>query len=124
MVMSSLSACEKATPEKSCWDLGKNNELYWFQGWGENYVDINEQGNIIITPDRSGPAFDLHELVQSLVQRGIEPPILLRFDGIIRDRIRRLCSAFAAAIQEFEYKNQYHPVLKSSSASYRGLSET
>ena len=81
MVMSSLSACEKATPEKSCWDLGKNNELYWFQGWGENYVDINEQGNIIITPDRSGPAFDLHELVQSLVQRGIEPPILLRFDG-------------------------------------------
>ena len=105
-----LPTPEKPLTEKNAWSLSKNNELYWFQGWGENYFDINEQGHIIVRPDRTGMAFDLYELVQSLVQRGIEPPILLRFDGIIRDRIQRLCASFASAIREFNYKSNYYPV--------------
>lgn len=96
-------------PAKSSWCPSKLNELYWIQGWGESYFDINEKGHIIVRPDRNGKTIDLYELVQSLVQRGIEPPILFRFDGIIRDRIRRLSSSFEAAIAEFNYKNSYQP---------------
>jgi arginine decarboxylase len=96
-------------PVKNNWCLAKNNELYWIQGWGEQYFDINEQGHIIVRPDRNGQTVDLYELVQSLVQRGMDPPILFRFDGIIRDRIRRLCFSFQAAIEEFHYKNHYRP---------------
>lgn len=100
---------EKPGSIKNSWNPARNNELYWIQGWGEQYFDINEKGHVIVRPDRNGLAFDLYEQVRSLVQRGIEPPILLRFDGIIRDRIRRLSSAFDSAIAEFHYKNQYQP---------------
>ena len=96
-------------PTKNRWCSSKNRDLYWIQGWGEHYFDINEQGHIVVTPEPNGPSVDLYELVQSLVQRGMEPPILFRFDGVIRDRIRRICSSFHAAIEEFHYKNHYRP---------------
>ncbi|MBF8262790.1 MAG: speA [Parachlamydiales bacterium] len=83
--------------------------MFWIHGWGENYFDINEKGHIIVRPDRNGPTFDLYEMVQSLVQRGIDPPILFRFDGIIKDRIQRLCASFDGAIREFNYQNHYRP---------------
>ena len=103
-----LSFVEKPV-SKNCWTISKNNETYWIHGWGENYFDINEKGHIIVRPDRNGQSFDLYEMVRSLVQRGIEPPILLRFDGIIKDRIKRICASFEGAISEFHYKNHYRP---------------
>jgi arginine decarboxylase len=104
-----LPPLEKSVLSKHSWNASKNNELYWIQGWGEHYFDINDKGHIIVCPDRNGQSFDLYELVQSLVQRGIEPPILFRFDGIIKDRIKRICSSFDFAIREFHYKNDYRP---------------
>jgi arginine decarboxylase len=80
---------------------------YWIHAWGQPYFSINEEGHVIVKPEKDGPEADLYELVQSLIQRGIEAPILIRFDGIIRDRIRHLQSAFKAAIEEFNYQNTY-----------------
>ncbi len=96
-------------PSTNSWNISKNNDLYWIQGWGEHYFAINEKGHIIVHPQQNGETFDLYDLVQSLVERGIDPPILFRFDGIIKDRIHRICSSFASAIKEFNYKNHYHP---------------
>lgn len=104
-----LPSIEKSASPKNGWNASKNNDLYWINGWGENYFDINEKGHIIVRPDRNGQTFDLYELVQSLVERGIDPPILFRFDGIIKDRINRLTASFDLAIQEFHYKNLYRP---------------
>lgn len=42
-----------------------------------------------------------------MIQRGTEAPILLRFDGIIRNRIQTVYSAFHSAIKEFDYRGSY-----------------
>jgi arginine decarboxylase len=89
-------------------NINKNNDLYWMHGWAENYFRINEKGDINIHPSRDDNSINLHELVTSLVQRGIEPPLLFRFDGIIRDRIECIYSAFHSAIKEYQYRNEYH----------------
>lgn len=81
---------------------------YWIHAWGQPYFNINEKGDVTVKPDANGAEGELYELVTSLVQRGIEAPILIRFDGIIRDRIRHIHTAFQAAITEFEYQNTYH----------------
>lgn len=83
------------------------DEFYRIQNWGDRYFSVNSQGNVTVRPDGNGHEGDLYKLVHSLSERGIEAPILIRFDGIIRDRIRRLQSAFDAAIQEFNYRNTY-----------------
>ena len=68
------------------------------------YLQINDQGHLIVNPRRNGKCINLYALTSSLVQRGIEPPILFRFDGIIQDRIKRLYKSFASAIEEYEYR--------------------
>lgn len=61
-----------------------------------------------MTPEKTKKfKVDLYELIKTLVKRGIEPPILVRFDGIVRDRARSLLEAFNHAIDEFEYKGRY-----------------
>ena len=87
--------------------LAKDEENYWIDRWGYPYFGINNKGHVSVKPYSDCPEGDLHELIESLVQRGIEAPILIRFDDIIKDRIRHLQTAFDAAISEFEYQNNY-----------------
>ncbi len=92
------------------WDVQKSNGLYGIDAWGEGYFAINAQGNIIVKPERNGVEIDLHEIVRSLTQRGIHAPVLLRFDGIMRNRVKRLFEAFATAIRDYGYQGEYKPV--------------
>jgi arginine decarboxylase len=87
--------------------LAKNEQFYWIQRWGTPYFGINNQGHVSVKPYSQGAEGDLFKLVEALVQRGIEAPILIRFDDIIQDRIHYLQAAFNAAIEEFEYENTY-----------------
>ena len=80
---------------------------YWIKAWGTPYFGINEEGHVFVQPFRDGAKGDLFQLVRSLVQRGIEAPILIRFDDIIKDRIWFLQEAFDRAIQEFQYRGSY-----------------
>lgn len=83
----------------------KNPEAYLINRWGMGYFDVNAQGNISVQPGRGGESGDLYTLVKSLVEQGIEPPILIRFNGILRDRIHTIHAAFQSAIKEFNYRN-------------------
>ena len=82
-------------------------DIYRVRAWGNPYIDVNDEGHVIVRGQPKGRAGDLYELVQSLVQRGIEPPILIRFDDILRDCVRVIQRAFDAAINEFRYGNTF-----------------
>lgn len=91
-------------------NIHKNRELYAVSNWGKEYFDINEKGNIEIRPGQTEKSIDLYELVQSLVQKGIAAPMLIRFDGILKDRVQNLCAAFQSSIEELGYQNIYQPI--------------
>lgn len=84
-----------------------DNDHYWLSSWGEDFFRVNSEGHLTISPDKNENSINLYELVRSLVKRGIEPPILFRFDGIIKNRIANLYKAFESAIKEYEYENSY-----------------
>lgn len=98
-------------------------DLYSIQKWGEDYFHINAKGHIEVRPCRKQGG-DLHELMHSLVTQGIEAPILIRFNGIIRDRIERLSQAFQAAIQEFGYRETHRMVFPIKVNPQRHVVET
>ena len=76
--------------------------------WGKGYFSVGENGNICVHPERNPAHFiDLKLLVDHLQSRNLEAPVLLRFNGIIRDRLRRLNQAFQAAITEYSYGGAY-----------------
>lgn len=55
-------------------------------------------------------SIDLKRLVDQLVERGIQLPILLRFNGILRDRLTQLNHCFGKAISDHGYQNRYRCV--------------
>lgn len=98
-------------------------DRYFIEKWGEDYFHVNALGHVEVTPNRKLGG-DLFELTQSLVAQGIEAPILIRFNGILRDRIERLSQAFQAAIQEFDYRNTHRMVFPVKVNPQRHVVET
>lgn len=84
-----------------------NEDKYSIHRWGEGFFEVNPEGNVTVRPNKTGNGGDLHTLVQTLVERGIEAPILLRFNGIIRHRLAQIYDAFDSAIEEYDYRNKY-----------------
>ncbi|MBN9378443.1 MAG: arginine decarboxylase [Chlamydiales bacterium 38-26] len=80
---------------------------YSINRWGLGYFSFNDQGHVIVKPDRQGPGGDLFKLTEKIVEQGIETPVLIRFDGIIKDRMESIYRAFQSAISEFHYRNAY-----------------
>lgn len=98
-------------------------DRYFIEKWGEDYFHVNALGHVEVTPNRKLGG-DLFELTQSLVAQGIEAPILIRFNGILRDRIERLSQAFQTAIQEFDYRNTHRMVFPVKVNPQRHVVET
>src|SRR6185503_11691782 len=53
---------------------------------------------------------DLKDLVDQLLTRGIQPPLLIRFTDILRHRIGEIAEAFEKSRSEFGYTGAYHCV--------------
>ncbi|MBV8762610.1 MAG: biosynthetic arginine decarboxylase, partial [Deltaproteobacteria bacterium] len=93
------------------WTAADAIDTYNISRWGCGYFVTNDQGNLVCTPRGEGQgAIDMKELIDELVARGIQLPILLRFSDILRSRIELLCSAFNGAIREYGYGGQYRGV--------------
>jgi arginine decarboxylase len=93
------------------WTAADALGTYNITRWGCGYFGANDQGNLIVTPRAEGQgAIDMKELIDELVARGIQLPILLRFSDILRSRIELLCGAFNNAIREYGYGGQYRGV--------------
>ena len=104
---------KKSTPNKSkkLWTIKDSSELYDIDKWGEKYFSINKEGNISISPEgNSGNCIDLLKLIKEIKSREINTPLILRFNDILKDRLRELHNAFKIAIDSYSYKNIYKGV--------------
>ena len=96
------------------WTTDDSIDLYLVEKWGHPYVSVNELGRVSIHPDATsedqGPGIDLYELVAQIRRRGVQTPLLLRFDGLLRARVRDINQAFNTAREEYGYKAPYRGV--------------
>lgn len=106
------------------WSIEESEKLYRIRGWGEPYFSVNAAGHVTVSPkaDRGG-SLDLYELVQSLQQRDIHAPLLIRFSDILADRIERLNACFAKAIARYSYPGRYRGVFPVKCNQQRHLVE-
>ncbi|HBJ34884.1 MAG TPA: arginine decarboxylase [Planctomycetaceae bacterium] len=99
------------TDSSTDWTIDDSNEAYRLDRWGCGYFSIAEDGNLHVHPG-TGPdhSVDLKALVERLQQRGLELPILIRFNGILHDRLKQLRDCFQTAIDDHQYKGTYRCV--------------
>ena len=88
------------------WRIEDSAELYNIQGWGLDYFSINEKGHITVTPKKNEAAVDLKELMDELILRDVEAPVLLRFPDILDNRIEKISNCFRIAAEEYGYNAQ------------------
>jgi arginine decarboxylase len=95
-------------PGSAPWSAVDAAELYDVARWSEGYFSVGDDGNLLVHPERDPRrSIDLKGLADQLQLRGLDVPVLLRFDGIIRDRLQVLNDAFASAIGEYGYGGKY-----------------
>lgn len=88
------------------WRIEDSAELYNVQGWGVNYFQINDKGNVEVMPRKKGVKIDLRELVEEMQLRDVSTPMLVRFPDILVNRIGKMAECFQKAAEEYEYKGQ------------------
>lgn len=85
--------------------------LYNVDRWSDGYFTINSRGNIVTLPTRDlERQIDLYELVEEARRRGLQFPLVIRFQDLLRDRVETINRSFVSAIQEFGYRNTYRGV--------------
>lgn len=98
----------KGKTASSDWSVVDSRRVYGIRHWGAGYYAINEAGNVEVRPHGpQGAPIDLHDLVGQLRASGLSLPLLVRFPGILQDRVRQLTGAFDANIARLDYRNRY-----------------
>jgi arginine decarboxylase len=93
---------------ETAWSAEDAVELYNVERWGAGYFDVDEHGFVVANPT-SDPAQQIRiaDLVKHYSDRGVAPPILVRFPGLINRRMHELNDAFRAAIRNFGFNGTY-----------------
>jgi arginine decarboxylase len=101
------------------WTVADSSELYCVENWSNGFFEVGPNGNLLLNARRNPsddgaevacPPVDLKQLIDELVERGIDTPILLRFRDIVRQRLADLAGAFSRAMAEAEYGGKYRGV--------------
>ena len=97
--------------EPAGWTAEEATELYRLDAWGDGFFRINERGHVAVqVEDDNVPSIDIMDVVEEARRRDVTFPLLLRFQDVLRSRVRRLNLAFATATKEAGYKNVYRGV--------------
>ena len=95
----------------SDWSLEDADITYHIDRWGSPYFFINSEGNVGVRPlIDSDLDVDVMKVVEEARSRGIQLPILIRFQDLLHRRVVELNESFRVAIEEFRYENHYQGV--------------
>jgi arginine decarboxylase len=76
--------------------------------WGEGHFRVGADGRLYVRPvPDEAPEAALEDVLAACRAQGLRQPVLVRFAGILRHRVRVLTDAFADAIAEQDYAGGY-----------------
>jgi arginine decarboxylase len=99
-----------ATPPAD-WSIEKAIQHYNIAGWGAGFYSVNEKGHMVVHPHgQPGPTIDIMDVVEDIQERKIGFPCVVRFQDVLRARVKTINEAFAKAVAEMAYTGRYYGV--------------
>lgn len=90
------------------WTIADSAELFDVARWGSGYFSVDNAGHLRVHPSKDpARSVDLKQLVDDLQARGIDLPILVRFNEILKHRMGEIHDAFKNAMREYHFRGQY-----------------
>ncbi|HET7752456.1 MAG TPA: biosynthetic arginine decarboxylase [Anaeromyxobacteraceae bacterium] len=100
-----------AATREADWSVEKAAQHYNVGGWGAGYFSVSEKGHLVVHPHgQPGPTIDVMDVVEDIQERRIGFPCVVRFQDVLRARVRQLNESFAKAIAEMGYGGEYRGV--------------
>jgi len=97
--------------QSKTWSTEQSAQTYAIDNWGDGYFSINANGHVCVKPSSDKAIeLDLYEIAQSLNDKNLSLPVLVRFTDILKDRVTRLSGAFQKACISNAYQGKYTPV--------------
>jgi arginine decarboxylase len=95
----------------SHWSIERALQYYNVGGWGGGFFSVNEKGHVAVHPmGQPGPAIDLMDVVEDIRERKIGFPCVVRFQDVLRARVKQINEAFGRAVAENGYGARYFGV--------------
>jgi len=109
----------------SDWSLDQARKTYSIPHWSDGYFDVDAAGHIVVRPaGAQGAAVSLPQIVDSARAAGAKLPLLVRFPGILGQRLGKLQNAFAQAQADWDYPGGYTAVYPIKVNQHRGVAGT
>ena len=87
------------------------HRIYGVENWGAGYFGVSEQGCLMVHPTRNPlMGVEVIALLQTLAQRRVPAPFLLRFPQVLDTQIKDFHEAFRSSIAEFNYGARHRGV--------------
>lgn len=118
-----MSDTTVAPVESETWTPQDSARIYGLEDWGSPYFSVSDRGTVQVHPDGDARTIDLFDVVEGLSARHINPPVVVRFSGVLAHRMRHMRRAFDEAIAEAGYSGDYTCVYPLKVNQQRHLAE-
>lgn len=93
------------------WSIDRAVQYYNIAGWGAGFFSVNEKGHVVVHPHgQPGPVIDLMDVVEDIRERKIGLPCVVRFQDVLRARVKQINEAFVHAVADQGYGARYFGV--------------
>ncbi len=112
----SAGSPSSGSPPKTAppWTVDDAKDLYLIERWGSGYFDVSPDGDMLVLPNgtrgKNSESIPICDVVEAAKAEGLSTPLLIRFQDILRHRVKKLSTAFDAAIDDNKYRGKYRGV--------------
>ena len=92
------------------WTLRDAEDYYGIKRWGGNHFSMDESGGLCVHPAGDHRKIRLLDIVNEAASMGLRPPLTIRVQDLLRQRVVQLNEAFRSAIAQEEYSGVYRGV--------------
>ncbi|MBN8705451.1 MAG: biosynthetic arginine decarboxylase [Bacteroidetes bacterium] len=90
------------------WNIESAGKLYNIDGWGIGYFYIDSDGFVVASPTQDpDQTIRITDIIAEAKREGLEFPLQIRFQDLLRHRVEALNEAFQKAIEEQKYQGKY-----------------
>ena len=92
------------------WSVKEAHEHYGFKRWGGDHFSVDGTGALCVHPMGAGRSIRILDVVKEAESLGLKPPLTIRVQDLLRQRVIRINEAFRSAIRQEGYTGVYRGV--------------
>ncbi len=92
------------------WSVAQAENYYGLKRWGGGHFSVDEDGYMLVHPSGDQRSIRIHDIVREAKEKGLELPLTIRIQDLLRTRVVALNEMFAEAIKDEGYQGKYRGV--------------